>query len=74
MADFRERVLFSTSSDYFPAAERELRDLYGAKGAGGGGPEIERLGPDLGRISGAGCGSRSLRGRVGRSRWRSFGI
>ncbi|WP_198407015.1 SAM-dependent methyltransferase [Nocardia terpenica] len=50
MADYRERVLFSTSSDYFPAAERELRDLYGAKGAA----EIERLGPDLGRISGGG--------------------
>ncbi|WP_157357288.1 SAM-dependent methyltransferase [Amycolatopsis nigrescens] len=42
-----QQVLFSTSEEYYPAAKRELLDLYGAEQV-----TVDRLGPDLGRLSG----------------------
>lgn len=47
-------MLFSTSTEYFPAARRELLDLYQADQTGPSAVTVTRLGPDLGRLSGPG--------------------
>ncbi|WP_346073760.1 SAM-dependent methyltransferase [Saccharopolyspora thermophila] len=47
-----ERVLFSTSPEYFQAAKAELLDVYAGNQTGP--VSVQRLGPDLGRLSGPG--------------------